>query len=101
MLIWGGILRNWRVDLQISSAILLPEPASNPRLFLGATSANFIVMNDNPRTHCSHTVAKLPESENITKTHLPAYFSDLNHVGHMFDSLEKRFSSRLYQPVNI
>lgn len=57
-------------------------------------------MDDNAPCHCTQSVQDCLENENIYRIDLPAHFSDLNIIQHMWDALERDISARQFLPTN-
>ncbi|GFY32148.1 transposable element Tcb1 transposase [Trichonephila clavipes] len=69
------------------------------RLFRGATSAEFLFMDDSDRLHHANIVDECLQSEDITRMDWPAYSPDLNPIEHVWDMLGRRIAAR--QPSHL
>ncbi|GFS83000.1 transposable element Tc3 transposase [Trichonephila clavipes] len=69
------------------------------RLFRGAMSAEFLLMDDNARSHRANIVDECLQSEDITRMDWPAYSPDLNPIEHVWDILGQRIAARQPPPT--
>ncbi|GFX40905.1 transposable element Tcb1 transposase [Trichonephila clavipes] len=92
-LVWGGIILGSRTDLHVQSVTMTGHIyrdvilEQHVRLFWGAMSAEFLLMDDNARSHHANIVDECLQSEDITRMDRPAYSPDLNPIEHMWDML--------------
>ncbi|GFX55846.1 transposable element Tc1 transposase [Trichonephila clavipes] len=61
---------------------------------------DFMIMDDNARSHRTLAVEELLESEDITRMDWPAYSPDFNPIEHVWYDLGRRFAARLHHPEN-
>ncbi|GFX36579.1 transposable element Tcb1 transposase [Trichonephila clavipes] len=91
--VWGGIILGSRTDLHVQSVTMAGHIyrdvilEQHVLLFRGAMGAEFLIMDDNARTHRANIVDECLQSEDITRLDWPAYSPDLNPIDHVRDKL--------------
>ncbi|GFX57662.1 transposable element Tc1 transposase [Trichonephila clavipes] len=63
-------------------------------LFRGARGPDFILMDDNARSHRALLVDEFLESEDIRQMDWPTRFPDLNPIEHVWDALGRAIATR-------
>ena len=71
------------------------------RPYAGAIGADFILMDDNARTHRAHVTYQYLEDATIIRMDWPARSPDMNLVEHAWDMLQKAISARPVQPTTV
>ncbi|GBO37254.1 hypothetical protein AVEN_127362-1, partial [Araneus ventricosus] len=69
-------------------------------LFRGAVGPEFILMDDNARSHRALLVDEFLESEDIRRMDWPARSPDLNPIEHVWDILGRAIATRNLPPRN-
>ena len=69
--------------------------------YAGAVSENFILMDDNARTHKARITDQYLEQATIVRMEWPARSLDLNPIEHAWDMLQTAVSSRPVQPASV
>ncbi|GFX43393.1 transposable element Tc1 transposase [Trichonephila clavipes] len=107
VLVWAGIMLNWRTELQIfNRGSLIGDRYCEEvllllvRLFRGAIGPDFIFMDDNTRPPRTLAVEELLENEDITRMDLPAHSPYLNPLELVWYALGRRIAARLHHPEN-
>ena len=109
VMVWAGISMQWKTDLHIiENGIVTAVRYVNEildvyvRPHAGAIGADFILMDDNARSHRAFVrTNQYLEDTTIVRMDWPAHSPDMNLIEHAWDMLQKAISARPVQPTTV
>jgi len=107
-MVWAGISRGGRTDLHImmrgmTTGVRYRDEILDiyVRPYAGAIGPQFILMDDNARSHRAMVVEDYLQQETIVRMHWPARSPDLNPIERVGNMLQVAISQRPAQPTTL